>query len=121
MFVAFFCAAIDRNILAPKNSWAVTIEMRGETRPRPRHHVQCLLLLYDFSQKRNIWKKKLPISAVLALLYVGRRKDNHSETDSQIFRHKWRKALISFDLSLRPRLSVSACVTTAVTDRSSWN
>jgi hypothetical protein len=42
---------------APKNIWAVTIEMRVETRPRP--HVQCPLLLCDFNQNRNIWKKNV--------------------------------------------------------------
>jgi len=30
--------------------------MHGET--RPRHHVQCPLLMPDFNQNRNIWKKK---------------------------------------------------------------
>lgn len=52
---------------------------------------------------------------------MGRRKDSHGGTDSQIFRHEWRKALSSFPLSVCPRLSVSACVTVALTDGSSSN
>jgi hypothetical protein len=52
--------AIDRNIFrSEKNIWAVTIEMRGETRPRP--HAQCPLLMPDFNQNRNIWGKKIVV------------------------------------------------------------
>ena len=55
----FFVRRLIEIFFAPKNIWAVTTEMRGETHPRP--HVQCLLLLPDFNQNGSIWKKKFSL------------------------------------------------------------
>jgi len=91
------------------------MEIRGETCPRP--HVQWLLLLNDFSQNRNVWGKKLSISAVLLeLLYVGRRKDSHGETDRSLGMNGERRFVASPCLSVRICLCPHVSLWLSLTD-----